>query len=162
MIGLTGLFFICLITFFASQKIAYTKPVYDIDTYENILKQLKEFAPDMVYHFPESIPEDVQNVDFYFRHGLHAKFEIQLRYKISPDKILEYYETYSQLKTKSCYGKTFVHFLDNKAGSEIIELSEDFEVLQLDKNPDRIIENNKGHGVKISKEKNEIIFWAEW
>ena len=137
--------------------------VIDIQKYEKILNQWKEFAPDIVYHFPKSIPSDAQNVEFYFRPGiLQSDSVIQLRYKTSPEEISKLYDRYSKLKTQSYYGRELIHFIPHQRDADIIELGKDFETLQFDENPDHIPEHAKEHGVIISKEKNEIIFWAEW
>ena len=135
------------------------RPVHDVRKYEEILNKWKHSSPEIVNHFPASIPLDAKEVDFYYRPGfLQSSSEIQLRFKSTPEQITEYYERFSKIKTKSYHGRTLVHFEPHKQDGHIIELGEDFETLQFDE-PEH---GEREHGVIISKEKNEIIFWAEW
>ncbi len=103
-----GLIFI--IYFFAQMKKAIT-PVYDIARYESILKEWKEFAPDTVSHFPEVIPPDAQNVEFYYVPAfLQSENYIELRYRTMPENIENLYERFSKLKTRYYYGVDLWHF----------------------------------------------------
>jgi hypothetical protein len=140
-----------------------SRPIINVNKYENVLSQWKQFAPDIVSHFPDPIPPDAQNIEFYFSPGLfQADDEIQLRFKTTSEIISDYYNEFLKITTKSYYGETFVHFLPHKKDGQIIELGQDFEVLQFDKDPNNIHEHGKRHGVIINKRENIIIFWAEW
>ena len=162
-VGLIGILLCYALLSLGLEDWISARPISDLQKYEKILNKWKQLAPDIVSHFPEPIPSSAQNIGFYFAPGfLQADSEIQLRFKIATGKINEYYEEFSKLKTKSYYGRTLVHYLPHKKEGELIELGEDFETLQFDNDPNHITEHGKEHGVIISKEKNEIIFWAEW
>ncbi len=139
------------------------QPVSDIRAYEKILNQWKSWAPEMVSHFPQSVPADADDISFYFFPGvLQADAEIQLRFRTTPEKILAYYEHFSGMKTRSDFGMTLIHFSPRGGEGQIIELGEDYEVLGLNPEMEQIAEHVKEYGVIISREKNEIVFWAEW
>jgi len=159
-IGIIGL--IAVWRFVAQVKKEIT-PVNDIAKYESILKEWKEFAPDIVNHFPEAIPSDAQNTEFYFKpRVLQSDSRIELRYRTTPENIESLYEEFSKLTTKSSYGGTLVHFPPNGGDADIIELEEDWEIMHFDEDPDNLPEHSKEHGVMISREKKEIIYWADW
>jgi len=139
------------------------RPISNIRKYEKILNEWKQFAPDLVSHFPERIPPDAKSIDFYFMPGfLQADSEIQLRFKTTHKKIEEYYDRFSKFATKTFRDRPFVHFKPHQKFGEVVELGKDFETFQFEKDPNHIPEHGKEHGVIISREKNEIIFWAEW
>lgn len=88
-LGLTLLWYIPLT--FGIEAWISAEPVSDIGKYKKILTKWKQSAPDIVSHFPESIPPEAQDVDFYFSPGfLQADSEIQLRFKTTPKNIEEY------------------------------------------------------------------------
>ncbi|MDH4201874.1 MAG: hypothetical protein OEV87_03185 [Phycisphaerae bacterium] len=139
-------------------------PITDIQQYSKIIEEWKSFSPEIVSHFPKEIPPEATNVDFYYFPGfLQSGSRIELRFQAEKVEIDAYYENFKEFTTKSWHGDTWVHRRPRGEGdSEIIELSKDFEIMQFDENPDDLPEHSKEHGVAISKEKNEIIFWAEW
>ena len=157
-----------MIFFFAWQTFVEFKKattfVYDVTKYESILKEWKEFAPDMVNHFPEAIPPDAQNTEFYFQPGfLQMGSRIELRYKSTPGNIKSLYEQFSKLKTHANQGEILlVHFVTGRNNADIIELGEDWVAMHFEECPDNLREHTKEYGVMISREKNEIIYWAEW
>ena len=157
---IVGLFFFC--RFIIQVKKAITS-VDDINRYESILEEWKEFAPDIVSHFPEVIPSDAQNTEFYYRPGfLQSDSRIELQYRTTSEKIESLYKKFSKIKTMSSYGGTLVHFPPNGEDADIIELGKDWEIMHFDKDPENLPEYSKEHGVMITREKNEIIYWAEW
>jgi hypothetical protein len=139
------------------------RPVTDVSQYKNIMDQWKISALDIVSHFPDPIPPDAQEVEFYFSPGfLQADAQLQLKYKTTPKKIVEYYEEYSRITTKSYCGDVPYYFLSQKSENKIFESHNDFETLEFDKDPNNIPEHGKRHGVIINRKENVIIFWADW
>jgi hypothetical protein len=137
--------------------------VVDLAQYESILKEWKESVPEIVSHFPETIPSDVQNAEFYFEPGLmQADPRIELRYKTSSENIQTLYEKFSKQKTKLSYGGVFCHRPPEGGNGNIIELGTDWETMEFEEDPDHLPEHSSAYGVIISREKNEIIYWANW
>ena len=158
--GILGLIFICHT---AVQFKKASTPVYDIAKYESILKEWKGFAPDIVNHFPEVIPPDAQNTEFYFRPGfLQSDSRIELQYRTMPENIENLYDEFSKLKTESSHGGMLIHFPIDGGEADIIELGEDWEIMHFEADSQNLPEHSKEYGVMISREKNEIIYWAEW
>ncbi len=160
-VGIIGLVYVCL--FIAGFKEATTS-VVDIAKYESILKEWKEFAPEMVNHFPEVIPPDARNTEFYFRPGfLQGSQTIELRYRATPEKIESLYEEFSKLKTHANQGGILlIHFPLGGGNADVTELGEDWVAMHFEECPDDSREHTKEYGVMISIESNEIIYWAEW
>jgi hypothetical protein len=139
-------------------------PVKNIQEYETVLNEWKRFAPDIITHFPDKIPSEATNVNFYYFPGfLQSDPRIELRFQTEKAKIDTYYENYKKVTTKSWHGDTWVHRKPpSESDSEIIQLDKDFEIMQFDENPDNLPEHSKEHGVAINKGTNEIIFWAKY
>lgn len=140
-----------------------SRPVTDISQYKRILNQWKKSASDIVSHFPDPIPADALEADFYFSPSfLQADAQLQLKYKTTSEKIEELYKDYSKIATKSYCGNVPFYFLSQKSENEVFESRNDFETLEFDKDPNSIHEHGKRHGVIINRKENVIIFWADW
>lgn len=147
--------------------------------YEHVLTKRWYYSDALISHFPSSIPNDAQNVRFSFRPAfLQGGAHIQLRYSASPEKIDELYERFSVQKTKSYYGGQSGEHMNMEggmpttifytSGSENFEFPDDYEIMILDRvltQEERAAgyswNHGKSHGVAISKESNEIVYWAE-
>lgn len=161
---------ICLLVFLIYGFISFVfegihnamTPVTQIGQYEKILAKWKRSAPDIVEHFPETIPAKAQDARFYFSSGLQADSIILVGFQVSEDHFQEYKNQFSPMVTKIHSGEAWSRVLSIYNQTERAELSKDFVVMQFDKDPNRIYEHGKEHGVAINDEINEIIFWAEW
>ena len=140
-----------------------TRPVADVGEYGRVLGEWKEFAGEIVGHFPEAVPADAEDVSFYFWPGfLQSDARIELRFRTGHESIDRYYETFSKRATKFTSGAMLIHFVRGRGQADVTELGPDYVVMQFDADPNNIPEHGKEHGVIMSREKNEIIFWAEW
>ncbi|MBW8017451.1 MAG: hypothetical protein FVQ82_14825 [Planctomycetes bacterium] len=163
LIWTSGLLVLLLIPFISSYVGKFkhaTTVTIDINKYGEILKEIKKHDPQAIFHFPESIP--AQGDIFYFHYRptfMQGDGDIMLWYKTSPKKIEELYERFSKIMTKSYHGGHLEYCTSNET-SKLIELSKDYETMQLDEDPDNIPEHENRREVIISREKNEIIFWA--
>jgi hypothetical protein len=140
-----------------------SRPVMDVEAYERVLGEWKEHAEDIVGHFPEAIPGDAEDAGFYYWPGLfQSDARIELRLRMGREGIEGYYEAFSERATRMTRGAVLIHRSGDGRLADVIELGRDYVVMQFDEEPDDIPEHGKEHGVIISREKNEIIFWAEW
>ena len=152
-----------------------TSDVTNPRKYEKVLKEHWNYPQKLVAHFPPSIPTDAQNVRFSFRPVfLQGGAHIQLRYSASPEIIDELYERLSVQKTKSYYGGQSSEHMNMEggmpttifytSGSENFEFPDDYEIMIFD---ELVTQNGgywnhgKSHGVAISRQRNEIVYWAE-
>jgi hypothetical protein len=158
--------------------IAATAEVTVVRRYDEILSQRWNGERNLVQHFPQPIPSDARDVRFAFRpHFLQGGAYVQLRYSTTPDIIAELYERFSSIKTKSFIGgERHIHRNAKDgmpttdfytSGSKDHKFPDDYEIMIFDKvlkEKDRGPEfwnHGETHGVAISKERNEIVYWAE-
>ncbi len=162
---------ICLLVFLIYGFISFVfegihnaiTPVTHIGQYKNVLADWKRSVPDIVEHFPETIPAEAQDVRFYFFPGcFQADSFILLGFQVSEDHFQEYKNQFSPMVTKIHRGEDWLRVLSIYNQTERAELFKDFVVMQFDKDPNRIYEHGKEHGVAINDKINGIIFWAEW
>ena len=73
--------------------------------------------------------------------------------------LFDFHKIFSKIKTKSYHGGNLQYYISSER-SEVIDLSDDYEGMQLDEDPDNIPEHENKREVIISRDKNEIIFWA--
>jgi hypothetical protein len=160
--------------------IAMTTEITDPAKYEQIIREHWSAyeTRELVNHFPGPIPEDAKDARFSYQSLLFGS-HIQLRHSTSPERIQELYEQFSKKKTKSFLGGNLNDHLNMKDGvpttffytsdkGESDRFPEDYEIMVLDPVPN---EKNRSegphwnharcHGVAISKQRDEIVYWAE-
>ncbi|MEI7836164.1 MAG: hypothetical protein WCK05_07105, partial [Planctomycetota bacterium] len=134
------------------------------------LRVWKVRLPDLVDHFPPTIPWEAERVRFsHFPGLLQGGANIQLRYRTSPEEIASLHGRFFPMRTREFWGGN-IRIHDNlpngapttwfHTGDGGAVFPDDYQILVLDKEP-------KGgnhfcsHGVAISKQRNEIVYWAE-
>lgn len=156
-----------------------TTEVTDVRKYADILNDYWSYNQDLVSHFPRPIPSDADGVRFSFLPAfLQGGAHIQLRYSSLPNRISELYDHFAAEKTKSFVGGDTNDHMNMKggmpttffytSGSDSHEFPDDYEIIIFDKvlkEEDRpqghYWNHGQSHGVAISKERSEIVYWAE-
>lgn len=134
---------------------------------------------ELIAHFPYPIPKSATLRKFsHFPGFLQGGAHIQLRLAMPPKQIQELYERFLQKRTKSFYGGNTNMHMNEKDGmpttffktGDIDRMSfpDDFEIMIFDtvfpesERPEGHYWNHgKSHGVAISTNRNEIVYWAE-
>jgi len=152
-----------------------TADVTDVGRYEEIMSKCGDST--LVGHFPCPIPPDAEDVRFSFFPGfLQGGAHVQLRYRTSPEKISELYERFSKMATQSFLvgdkdGRDDMHVKMpttsfHTSGSDNYKFPDDYEMMVFDQLPKEGATLNwnhgQSHGVAISKERNEIVYWARY
>jgi hypothetical protein len=167
-------------TFIAETLISFTAEVTNARRYESVLDtSWKHNHQELVEHFPRPIPPDAKDVRFSFQPAfLQGGTHVQLRYSTAPETISELYERFSRQKTKSFFGGESDGHRNQKggmpttrfytSGSEDREFPKDYEIMifdpvlaEKDRPPGFYWNHCRTHGVAISKERNQIVYWAE-
>lgn len=79
--------------------------ITDVHRYTQILDDYSKSHPDLVSHFPKSIPADARNIHFsYLPHCLQQGAHVQLRYTLTQAGISELNEYFATKKTLSVRG----------------------------------------------------------
>jgi len=152
--------------------------ITDVRRYERILAEHWR-SDELVTHFPRPIPADTRNVRFAFFPGfMQAGQHVQLRYATSPETIRALYEKFSGRKTKSYVGGNCNNHMNMKEGMPTTffytsgtgdrRFPADYEIMIFDevlkeehRKPGFYWNHGRSHGVAISLERNEIVYWAE-
>jgi hypothetical protein len=131
----------------------------------------------LVEHFPKKIPPSATLKRFcHFPGYLQRGAYIQLRLRLTPERIGELYDEFSRRRTRSYFGgdinshangpermpTTFFRTAEARTGP----FPDDYEIMVLDPAiPESADGQNwnhgRSHGVAISRERNEIVYWAE-
>lgn len=175
-LGSFGLGLLILITPALREFSEQTAPVTDPARYNEILTGRWEDEKDLVSHFPRWIPKDATQVRFSFEQGfLQGGSHLQLRCHLPAERIAELHDQFAKFTTKSFFGapshtdlnsvympSTYFHTADQPHPDA--NFPDDFEVMIFDPVPqDNNVDWNHAHshGVAISKQRNEIVYWAE-
>lgn len=137
----------------------------------------------LLKHFPKAIPSEATRMRFYFHPGyLQAGTVYQLRLQLPPSAIEELEKRFSQAKTSSLWGgEGKLSAVDGRPVSAFYTNDEweseegqlfppDYEIMILDpllpesqRSGGAQWNHGESHGVAISKQRNEIVYWAqEW
>jgi hypothetical protein len=154
-------------------------PVAEIGEYQSILNTRWNSSGNLTAHFPRSNPRDVQDVRFYYQpaYGQGAEI-IQLRYRATPAEISKLYDRFAALKTKTFFGGGTDSHLNElegmpptsfwTSGSDDLRFPPDFEIMLFDEVPSEQLRSDplfwnhgSSHGVAVSRQRNEIVYWAE-
>lgn len=164
-----------------------TAVVKDISKYEDrLVNYWRKYAPELVAHFPSSIPSDAVNPKFYFNpHFLQGGANLQLRYTTTPEHLETLHRHHHPNRTVEyddrglAAGLSESHliprppFFTGNSDEMYGELPEDFELMYFNEFvPEAAMVrreqesehywNRAGtHGLAISRKRNEIIFWVE-
>ena len=158
-------------------------PISAASMYENV-RNLRWHRDDLAEHFPETIPASARNPGFYYRAGfLQGGASIELRIEMPAKFVEDVYATHLPLAKSVFNGNqqllrgtdepidllkgyfyTFPRTHDESPSSRPL-LPDDFETLLLSSHPHRSgpADWNRGEsrGISISRERREIIYWAE-
>ena len=149
-----------------------TTEVTNVRKYEKILRYWRPEKPDsIVGHFPDSIPANATTVSFsYFPKFLQGGAHIQLRLALSEATIEGLYKKSSARKIKSFFGGDKLEHMKMKEGipttyfftgdANDLSFPDDYEVMPFKKGKKNWHHSNS-HGVAISKQRREIVYWAE-
>jgi hypothetical protein len=133
----------------------------------------------LVGHFPTAIPADASLKKFsHFPAFLQGGAHIQLRLRLPPEHIRQLYTRFATQRTKSFFGGDINRHMNEKEGMPTTFFSTgdtddhsfptDYEVMIFDsvlpeseRPPGFGWNHGRSHGVAISTNRNEIIYWAE-
>jgi hypothetical protein len=154
-----------------------TTEVTNVRKYDEILTNYWASEAELVSHFPQPIPSSADNVRFSFLPAfLQGGAHIQLRYAATARDISELYNRFAVEKTQSFFGGDINDHINATNGMPTTsfhtsppqggKFPKDYEVMVFDPVPtnraDGISWNHgRSHGVAISTNRNEIVFWAE-
>ncbi len=172
-LGAGMIVFFVLVAFF---YFTFPRETHSLWKYKGLRAQ---WGPQLVSHFPPEIPADASLKKFsHFPAVLQGGASIQLRLSLPPERFRELYSQFSAQKTKSFLGgdtnrhmnepegmpTTFFYTSGNKDGS----FPDDFEIMIFDKvlpeaerPPGFYWNHGQSHGVAMSMNRNEIVYWAE-
>lgn len=154
--------------------------VTNVRKYDEILDTRWNSYPDLVSHFPRPIPVDARVIRFSFRPAfMQGGAHVQLRCSLPPEQIEERYTYFARKKTRSFFGGDTTDHMNMKDGMPTTSFytadtkdrsfPDDYEIMIFDQvvteesRPAGIYWNHgRCHGVAISKQRNEIVYWAEF
>lgn len=158
-------------------------PISAVSKYENV-KRLRWHRKDLVKHFPETIPSVARDPRFYYHAGfLQGGASIELRMQLPAESVEEVYATYVR-QAKSIFDGArklpsdssnpnvlpkwrFFTFPPEQDETPNVPplLPRDFEIMLLSSYPYKSNPTEWNHGessgISISRERSEIIYWAE-
>ncbi len=155
-----------------------TAEVTDAGEYASVLDEYWSSNSDLVSHFPRPIPSEARDVRFSFQPGfLQGGTHVQLRFSVPEQEISDLYEHFAAIRTKSFHGGDWGEHANAKDGmpttwfhtgdSQDRSFPADYEVMILDPlltEQERATgswNHGRSHGVAISRERGEIVYWAE-
>jgi len=137
---------------------------------------LAEWDQDLVGHFPQKIPASASSKKFSHYPGfLQASAHIQLRLELPPGHIEQLHAHFLQQRTRSFFGGDSSRHMNQTNGMPTTDFRTgdrgqrsfppDYEIMVLDQPDPKSVNPNwnhgRSHGVAISGQRNEIIYWAE-
>jgi hypothetical protein len=173
LIGIGVLAFIGLMIFI---WLMFPRETHSLRKYPHLRAQWNQ---ELVGHFPDPIPESASLTKFsHFPGFLQGGAHIQLRLALPSEQIQELYERFLQKRTKSFLGGNTNRHMNEKDGmpttffktgdKDQSSFPKDFEIMIFDpvlpesERPEGHYWNHgKSHGVAISTNRNEIVYWAE-
>lgn len=148
--------------------------------YGDTLEILGTWKPELVNHFPPKIPRTAQDIRFSYSPGfLQGGMHMQLRYSDNFQNINQLYEHCVKDRQKSFIAKSTHPYIKATVGPpeilaiswnkyskrQIVHAHKEYEIMIFDKVKDQPADSyeNHGqkHGVAISIDRDEIIYWAE-
>jgi len=150
-------------------------PIIDVGKYASVIDDYRSFNKELVSHFPRPIPPDAKNVHFYFTpHFGMGGAVVQLRCTLPAAEVSSLYVRFAKQTSKSFNGGNFFENENTENGVPTTDFytgdspdhifPKDYEVMVFDSaNKKGSPESNDtlSHGVAISKERNEIVYWAQ-
>ena len=169
-----------LFLYFTNSFIPVEYGIRNLRKYSSILNN--KWNNDLVHHFPKKIPNDAEDVKFFYRAGfMQGGAVIQLSYTTTPEEINKLYDHFSKKKTRSFFGGNSNNHMNQENGmpttffytadTEYHKFPKDYEIMIFDwipsekekkrRNLKRSFNHGKSHGAAISKKRNIIVYWAE-
>lgn len=165
---ITGVFFNCVILFFAVTIINITMAFSwsgsehtDPREYQRILGELHGLSNDIA-HFPPTIPEDAFHVHLYYLpHLLQGGLSLQLRYQTNSQQIEQLYTRFTSQQHKIVHSREGLFELMSQTSDSPPPpgnirtgvFPDDYCIKQLSPN-----DQGLNHGVAISKTRHEIVY----
>ncbi|MFP4380547.1 MAG: hypothetical protein ACLFUS_08600 [Candidatus Sumerlaeia bacterium] len=152
------------------------KGVTDPKKYEKVLEEKWSPGDNLVDHFPRPIPPEARNTKFSYLPGfLQGGTHIQLRIELPKSRIREIYQEASENAKQSHIGGDAFSLVNSGTDglasthfytSESHEFPDDYRIFIYDAKPykqegEHIWNHGYSKGVAVSKERNEVIYWAE-
>ena len=135
-----------------------------------------KYDQELVGHFPAEIPSSASLKRFTYLPGyMQGGSYIQLRLRLPADKILELYSKFAAIRTKSFFAGDYNSHGYEKGWMPTTQFytgdgnnrtfPDDFEIMVFDEvrnelPPDQW-NHGRSHGVAISTNRNEIVYWAD-
>ena len=154
-------------------------PIADVTQYENVIN-LRWLRPDLIQHFPKTIPSDAKNQAFFYRAGFWqggASIELKLQ---MPAQFIEETSAAYRSKTNSrvidsgdSINETNTtrelpyesRITKSKKPDESLDASEKSETFIISERPYRTDPISWNHGERaglyIDRRHNQITYWAE-
>jgi hypothetical protein len=180
-------FLVAIVIFFyifdAALMLWQLTPITTASKYNNVMT-LRWHDQSLIEHFPGKIPSDAKNTRFYYRAGfLQGGSSIELRVKMPTNFVEEVLATYKQ-KAKAVFNGaekldrgtsnpdmlpkwSFITYPpdENETPGTYSLLPKDFKILLLSSEPYKSNPTDWNHGkatgISISRQRREIIYWAE-
>ena len=150
-------------------------PILDVTQYENVIK-LRWLWPDLITHFPKTIPADAQNPAFFYRAGFwqggaSIELKLQMPAQFMDDTSAAYGSKANFKPWKSERTMTeandddelpFVSRIDkNKKSYQSPDTADKFETYVLRGRPPISLNHGERAGLYIDRINKEITYWAE-
>ena len=159
-------------------------PASDVSQYQSYLDESTSHGcPDLlVSHFPRTIPEEAKDIHVRYKSPImQSGGYLQLRYSLPPQTIQQLHTQYTNEKMRHSFvgGSWGDHKINGitipttqffTSDSKNNSFPKNYEIMVFDirEGDEQIINESitynweDSHGVAISKQRNEIIYWAEW
>jgi len=182
-IGFLAAMVIVFFIFGAALMLWQLTPITTASKYQNVIA-LRWHDQGLIEHFPEKIPPNAGNTRFYYRAGfLQGGSSIELRVQV-PDNFVESVYAIYRPQAKAIFNGaeklergagnpdmlpkwsffTFPPDENETPGTHSL-LPKDFQILLLSSHPYKSNPSDWNHGqssgISISRERSEIIYWAE-
>lgn len=170
-LGLVGLCVFAFAALIILLWLTFPRVSHSLRSYSHIRGQ---WDKDLVQHFPVHIPKSASLKKFYHQpHFLQGGAFIQLRLALPANEISQLHSIFIRKRTVSFFGGcTFSHINETNGmptasfltgAKDQIEFPLDYEIMVLDPIVAKTVTPGQSHGVAISTNRNEIVYWAnEW
>ncbi len=164
--------FLVIKSFYISTK-EYTDP----EDYQSVLQSMNYPQEKLIAHFPDRIPSNVENVQFFYRPKfLQGGGALQLRFKTSHEEVEKFLTKFEPLSIHVQQGCTDLFDAINQGSQVAIAsfrnegntgfgvLPKDYKVIVLGSKPYHEKDWNHGYsyGVAVSVKRNEVVYWSEF
>ncbi len=173
-LALLGIAVLALLGFVALVYFSFPRETHRLGKYGELRAAWDQ---ELVGHFPVEIPPDASLKKFaHFPGFLQGGAHIQLRLRLPPERIRKLYKEFVAQRTKSFFGGDTNRHMNEKEGmpttsfttADTRSFPNDYEIMIFDRvlpdserPPGFYWNHGRSHGVVISTNRNEIVYWAE-